>query len=123
MSGAMSRRKGARAEVAVVRWLRAHGFPTIERRLAGSPDEYGDTTGVPGLTIEIKDQVTLDLAGWVAQLAAEMDAAGTDTGVVIHKRRGATDVAAWYATLPVGLWVALVREAGYGDPPPIGDGE
>jgi Holliday junction resolvase len=110
--GAMSRRKGAAAELAVVQWLRGRGRRTVERRPTGSPDPFGDIAGIPGTVVEVKNHNGLDLAGWATQLEAEMTAAGADTGVVIVKRRGTTDVARWYAVLPVDLWERLMTEAG-----------
>ncbi len=110
--GAMSRRKGAAAEVAVVRWLRGRGRPTTERRPSGSPDPFGDVAGIPGTVIEVKNHAALDLAGWATQLEAEIAAAGAETGVVIVKRRGTTDVGRWYAVLTVDTWERLMTEAG-----------
>jgi hypothetical protein len=110
----MSRRKGAAAENEVVKHLRTAGFPYAERRLTGSDDPYGDVAGIPGVVIEVKNHATLDLAGWVNQLLEELAAADADTGAVIHKRKGHTDVANWYATLPASLYFRLLCDAGYG---------
>lgn len=97
MSGNMSRRKGNRAMVAVVTWLREHGYPRATRRQIG---EDGDDIleGMPGLSIEVKDHARLDLAGWVAQAQAQ---SGGLPAVVIHKRKGTTDVGRWYVTMTV----------------------
>lgn len=121
---AMSRRKGAAAENEVVKYLRTHGFPYAEKRLAGSDDPMGDITGIPGVVIEVKNHATLDLAGWVTQLVEELAFTKADVGAVIHKRKGRTDVADWYATLPAHLLVRLLVDAGYGavtDSPDRGD--
>lgn len=108
----MSRRKGAAAELAVVQWLRGRGRRTVERRPTGSPDPFGDITGIPRTVVEVKNHAALDLAGWVTQLEAELAAAGATTGVVIVKRRGTTDVGRWYAVLTVDTWERLMTEAG-----------
>ena len=113
--GAASRRKGAAAEVAVVKHLRDHGFPAAERRIAGTDDALGDITGIPGLVIEVKNQKALNLAGWVDQLGDELDTARVDHGAVIHKRPGKIDVGEWYATMPVAVLLDLLRAVGYGD--------
>lgn len=113
MGGAMSRRKGAKAENEVVKWLQTNGHPHAERRGAGF--EAADIIGIPGVTIEVKNQAKMELAGWVDQLVDEMDADDNRIGVVVHKRRGRTDVGGWYATLPVHVFVRLLAEAGYGD--------
>jgi len=115
--GAASRRKGAAAENAVVKHLRANGFAGAERRIAGTDDALGDITGIPGLVLEVKNQKALNLAGWVDQLGDELDAAQTTHGAVIHKRAGKVDVGEWYATMPVSVLLDLLRTAGYGDAP------
>ncbi len=108
----MSRRKGAAAETAVVRWLRSRGRRSTERRPTGSPDPFGDITGLNGCVVEVKNHAAHDLAGWATQLEAEITAADADTGVVIVKRRGTTDVGRWYAVLTVDAWERLMTEAG-----------
>jgi len=118
---AMSRRKGAAAENEVIKHLRTAGFPYAERRLTGSDDPYGDVAGIPGVVIEVKNHATLDLAGWVNQLLEELVAADADTGAVIHKRKGHTDVANWYATLPASLYFRLLCDAGYGNTDEVTD--
>lgn len=112
MSGAMARRKGAQAERDVINWLQTVGFPHAERR--GSGFEASDVIGIPGLTIEIKNQARLNLGDWVDQLTKEMAADGNTTGVVIHKRIGRVNPGDWYATMPASVIAALLVEAGYG---------
>jgi len=34
-----------------------------------------------------------------------------ETGAVIHKRKGKGNPAEWYATMPVSVWVELLRKA------------
>lgn len=101
---------------ATVNTLRNMGFPHAERR--GSGFDASDIIGIPGMTIEIKNQATMNLAGWIDQLLTEMEADNSDSGVVIHKRRGCRDPQDWYATLPMWVWADLAREAGYGNTTP-----
>lgn len=108
----MSRRKGAVAERAVVTWLTANGFPNAERR--GSGFEASDIIGIPGVTLEVKNQAKVELAKWVDQLTDEMHTDQALAGAVIHKRRRCTDVGDWYATMPVTVLADLLVEAGYG---------
>ena len=117
MGGAASRRKGARAENEVVKYLRTHGHPHAERRIAGTDDTLGDITGTPGVVFEVKDHARDALPSWVDQLDDEITAAMCTVGAVIHKRRGCTDVGRWFATMPVDVLVQLLSEAGYGDAP------
>lgn len=114
--------KGSSAERAVVDYLRANGFVHAERRLAGSSKDRGDIAGVPGVVIEVKNCERTNLAGWIAEAAVEQANDRADYGVVWHKRRGRSDAGQWYATLPAGQLVRLLRAAGYGNPlpPPAG---
>jgi hypothetical protein len=106
-----AKRKGSQAERDVVAYLKANGFPYADRRVAGATLDKGDISGVLGVTIEIKNHARLDLAGWLAELEVEMKNDNAWTGVVIHKRKGKGDVGEWYATLPVKVWLALLRKA------------
>jgi Holliday junction resolvase len=108
----MSRRKGANNERGLVAWLRARGRPHIERRLSGGPGDRGDITGWPGVVLEAKSCVRLELAAWIDQLETEIVEAGADTGAVIVKRRGTTDIGAHYAVMTVDRWERLMTEAG-----------
>lgn len=110
-----SKRKGSQAERDVVKFLQVRGWIYAERRLAGDINDRGDVAGVNGVCIEIKNHAKMDLAGWIKELEVEIKNAKADTGVVIHKRKGKSDVAEWYATMTVELYVELLKEAGYGE--------
>lgn len=110
-----SKRKGSQAERDVVKFLQVRGWIYAERRLAGDTNDRGDVAGVNGVCIEIKNHAKMDLAGWIKELEVEIINAKADTGVVIHKRKGKSDVAEWYATMTVELYVELLKEAGYGE--------
>lgn len=109
-----SKRKGSEAERDVVKYLRRRGWSSAERAYgAGRPDDVGDISGLEGVCIEVKNQKQINLAGWVEELIVEMRNARAETGAVVHKRRGKSSVAEWYATMPVSDWVDLLRKAGY----------
>jgi hypothetical protein len=55
----------------------------------------------------------MSLAGWVTELKREIANAGGSIGVVVHKRSGTTDASEQYATMPFGMLVQLLKEAGY----------
>lgn len=110
------RAKGTAAETAVVRYLQAHGFPHAERRALHGVNDMGDITGCGPLVLEVKNHKTMDLAGWIRELEAEMANADVDLGSVVIKKRGTTDPRDWYALLPFGIFVDLLREVGFGDP-------
>ena len=106
--GSAAKAKGSNAERDVVKWLK-QWFPYVDRRLAGATLDKGDISGIPGVTIEIKNHAKMDLAGWTEELATEM--ANAWTGVVLHKRRGRGSPGEWYATMPGQVWVDLLRKA------------
>jgi hypothetical protein len=106
-----SKQKGTAAESLVVTYLHAFGFHQAERRaLAGNLDK-GDVAGVPDTCLEIKDCARIDLAGWTAELHAEMHNSNARHGTVIAKRRGTLDVGRWYAIQPVAVYLDTLREA------------
>jgi hypothetical protein len=49
----------------------------------------------------------------VKELIVEMENADVMTGCVVAKKRGTTYPGDWYAILPFGLFVALLKEAQY----------
>lgn len=113
MSGRSSKAKGYSGENSVVKWLQANGFVYAERRRAGATKDTGDIVGViPGLCIEVKNHARIALADWVDQLTEEMGNHSIPawSGVVIHKRRGKTDVGEWYATMRASDWLDLIKE-------------
>jgi len=104
------KRKGNAAERAVVDYLRRQGFTQARRTQAGTRGDIGDVDGVPGFAIEVKNHARLDLAGWVAQMVAEMEQKGVENGVVIAKKRGTTDPGEWYAITPLRLWAKMLEQ-------------
>jgi hypothetical protein len=110
-----SKRKGSQAEREVVQHLVQHGWKYAERRLAGDINDKGDVSGVRGVCIEIKNHAKMDLGGWLQELLVEIVNAKAETGAVVHKRKGKSDVGQWYATMTVDMWIYLLKEAGYGE--------
>ena len=99
---AAQRRKGNRAEVALARWLRDHGWPEARttRDARGGAQGGADITGVPGWAIEVKSVATADPHRWAAQ--AERQAGADEKPVVIWKptRRALSDPGYWLVILP-----------------------
>lgn len=102
-----SKQKGSQAERDVVKWLK-QWFPYADRRLAGATLDKGDISGIPGVTIEIKNHATMKLSEWLEELRVEMANDNAWTGVVIHKKKGKGDVGQWYATMPASVWIELL---------------
>jgi Holliday junction resolvase len=108
-----SKQKGTSAETSVVRWLHSQGRKAVERRALHGTADRGDIAGIPSVVIEVKNHKTMKLSEWVKELEVEMGNDQAETGVVIHKKSGTTDVGEWYATMPVKVWYELIDEAGY----------
>ena len=102
-----SRDKGARAEVAAVNWLRAHGYPDARRYLAGDGNQPGDIDAIPAVCLEVKDCATYQPQLWLRQAA---DEAGGRLPVVWAKLRGETDPGRWMVMLRAEDFFALITE-------------
>ena len=106
MSGSASRRKGSRAEVAVVHALRRAGWSADTSRNVLEGRRTGDDIVWDGpASIEVKDHAKMDLAGWLRQA---QENAGDDPAVVWHKKRGTADAEGWYVTMSGEDFLALI---------------
>ena len=104
--------RGTEHESRVVIWLRRNGWPFARRvTMKGARDEgdicLGD--GVP-VTIEAKAEKIITLAAYVKELEAEIVNGNAETGVVIIKRRGTTDVGQYYVLTTVNHWTTMARK-------------
>jgi len=108
-----SKRKGSKAELDLVKYLKENGWKYADRRLAGNSNDKGDVSGVNGVVFEVKNHARMDLAGWTEELITEIRNAQSETGAVVHKRKGKGNPGDWYATMPVSLFVELLKKAGY----------
>lgn len=102
-----SQRKGDAFERQVVKYLAERGLP-VERTRVGWADDRGDVHGLSWFTFECKNVARLNLAGWMDELAVECMHAGTLYGAVVHKRRGTTDPAIYYATMDLQTLAELL---------------
>lgn len=104
MTGATSRRKGHRYELAVVDYLRGHGYPearTTRNQLGhGGTLQPGDirVEGPVCVSIECKNVADTSWPAWLRQAERQ---AGTDVPVVVRKTEGSTDVGNDVAILPL----------------------
>lgn len=107
------KQKGTAAETAVVNWLKEHGRKNVERRTLAGVLDRGDIAGLNNVVIEVKNHAKMELSGWLAELAKEVKNDKAETGVVIHKKKGTTNVGEWYATMTVETWFNLIEKGGY----------
>lgn len=99
---------GTRAETAVVKVLRAHGFPQAERRALRGTADAGDITGTPGLCWEVKGgdaarrASDAQIIAWCAETEIERLHAGADYGILVVQRAGIGPANAhrWWAVIP-----------------------
>lgn len=94
-----SRDKGTRFETEVVRYLHEMGFDCERRALAGALDK-GDISGIPGWTLECKNERTITLAKYMDEVNYETVNARTPYGAAIVKRRN-KGVADAYVVMPL----------------------
>jgi hypothetical protein len=103
---------GTRAETAVARYLAEHVDDRIERRTKTGAKDRGDISGLrvrsQRVVVEVKDVTRLALAEWVNEAQTEAGNDDAMVGLVIHKRRGTTNVGEWYVTTTVADLVRLI---------------
>lgn len=116
----MSNKSGAigrQTENAVVRVLRANGWPTAERRrLTGAFDKGDVNTGDPRLVIEVKGgnaargasdgQVTK----WLEETEVERVNAAADIGVLVYARKGIgyANAENWWMVMTMRTFMRLI---------------
>ena len=94
-----SGRRGADWEQKVADYLK-EAFPLAERRVKNGRYDRGDITGLGSVVIECKDERSIDLPGYLAELEVEMANAGADFGFVFVKNRR-HGVGAGYAVMSI----------------------
>lgn len=108
MSGAYSRSKGSRAELAVVHALEARGIRAMTSRNARNGTQGGvDIICDLPVSLEVKDQARDALASWLDQARAQADDCH---GAVVHKRARKADAGEWFVTLQFSDFIELVAE-------------
>jgi hypothetical protein len=103
--------KGTAAEVAVVQFLRDHGFPHVERRRLAGRNDRGDVAGIPGVVIEVKNQAAMALGEWLDEVIKEAQHPELEfLGFVWHKRRGKASPGDWYVTMDGWTLLGILKE-------------
>ena len=81
-----SGRRGADWEQKVADYLKEE-FPLAERRVKNGRLDRGDIAGIPNVVIECKAERTIDIPGYLGELALEMENADARFGFVFVKNR------------------------------------
>jgi hypothetical protein len=104
-----SKRKGTGFEVAVVDYLKTHGFPYAERRAQRGTNDAGDISRIVGWVIECKNHRAVDLGQWMNEAHHGAANDGVSRFAVIHKRRqhGTSEA---FVSMPVRLFAELVGD-------------
>ncbi len=118
----MSRSKdiGTAAESAVVRVMRASGWPDAERAALHGAQDRGDLTGIGAVCVEVKGGHRAETASdgqvlaWMAELDTECVHKGADVGVLVLKRKGvgAANADRWWAVMWLGDIAEVARREG-----------
>lgn len=113
------KQKGDRAERAARDWYKSSGFPYVAKTRAGYTRDIGDLHLCPGAITQVKDCRVLRWAEWLLQLEEQRQEAKADVAWLTVKRPGMGDTRAgqWLAVMTISDFTALLRAAGYGDPP------
>lgn len=104
---AYTRRKGPAFERDVADYLAANGHPLADRRVKTGAKDRGDIGGVPGWTLECKNEKTISLAAYMEEARQEAVNAGTANYAAVVKRRG-KGVSESYVVLPLAVFVKAV---------------
>lgn len=116
-----SKQKGTSWESAIVDYLRAYGWPHVERRTLNGALDRGDIAGIPGVVIEAKSVKTITLATFVDEAEKEGANDKADVAVAWIKRRGRSTADYGYVVMQGNQFAWLLKEAGYH--PDSGDAE
>lgn len=104
-----SRDKGTKAETKIVEYLRANGWPAVERRAMRGGNDCGDIAGLPGVAVEAKDCVRLEPAAWIAEANREAANAGEPVGVTWFHVRGKGSPANWGVLMDGETFLVILR--------------
>lgn len=94
-----SKQKGTKAETEVVNYLK-NWWPAAERRALSGNKDKGDVAGIPGVVVEVKAAVRLELTKWQRETLQEMENAGAVACALVVKRPN-KQVSQWDAWLRI----------------------
>lgn len=103
---AKPRSKGSRSELEVIEILKAHGYHTARRNwMSGGMGGADIMDGIPGFSIEVKNQQRLNI--WACMAQCEAAASPTETPLLVYRRNGTP----FWASMPFEDVLGLIEEA------------
>lgn len=110
------RDKGTWAETATVDYFQHSGFPHADRLTLKGNKDRGDVGLCPGVIAEVKNDKSMDIAGWLRETEVERGHAGAVWGFLVVKPPGIgrTRVNLWWSVMYQGQWDDLRAAANWG---------
>ena len=105
--------RGYRSQKVVAMYLAEHGFPYAESTGAGRPGT--DITGTIGLDWEVKARKDFSPSATIKQLKDRHNGKDLPVAVLRLNGQGEANVGEWVTLLRLEDFVALLRDAGYGE--------
>jgi len=106
--------RGLKSQDIVAKYFATNGWPYALS--AGSGRQGTDVTGVPGLDIEVKARRGINVAMAMKQLRDRHQEGVLPVAVLRLDGQGETHIADWPAILPLGVFLDLLKAAGYDKP-------
>lgn len=103
--------RGLKSQDIVAKYFAAHGWPYALS--AGSGRQGSDVTGVPGLDIEVKARRGINVAMAMKQLRERHQEGVLPVAVLRLDGQGESHIADWPAIVPLGVFLDLLKAAGY----------
>lgn len=110
------RDKGTWAETATVDYFQHSGFPHADRLTLKGNKDRGDVGLCPGVIAEVKNDKSMDIAGWLRETEVERGHARAAVGFLVVKPPGIgrTRVNLWWSVMYQGQWDDLRVAANWG---------
>ena len=120
-----SKAKGDRAELALVKYLQANGFPHARRTKAGGEKDLGDLSGVVDRDgdlwcVQVADRRWRSHGELLAKAwttPAQAETLGATFWCMVTKRPGCADPADWFVWLPAFILAEVIDARSDFDPP------
>ena len=105
--------RGYRSQKVVAMYLAENGFPYAESTGAGRPGT--DITGTIGIDWEVKARKDFSPSATIKQLKDRHNGKDLPVAVLRLNGQGEANVSEWVTLLRLEDFVALLRDAGYGE--------